>query len=82
MNELIPIMVIIPLIAALLISAFSKFNKVTKIFAFVVAICLPIIPLLSNYGFHYFGGYEPILEQTRFITQRLHIHLQAYNKYS
>ena len=62
MNELIPIMVIIPLIAALLISAFSKFNKVTKIFAFVVAICLPIIPLLSNYGFHYFGGYEPILD--------------------
>ena len=62
MNELIPIMVIIPLIAALLISAFSKFNKVTKIFAFVVAICLPIIPLLSNYGFHYFGGYKPILD--------------------
>ena len=62
MNELIPLMVIVPLIAALLISAFSKFNKVTKIFAFVVAICLPLIPLLSNYGLHYFGGYEPILD--------------------
>jgi energy-converting hydrogenase B subunit F len=62
MNELIPLMVIVPLMAALLISAFSKFNKVTKIFAFVVAICLPLIPLLSNYGLHYFGGYEPILD--------------------
>ena len=62
MNELIPLMVIVPLMAGLLISAFSKFNKTTKIFAFVVAICLPIIPLASHYGLHYFGGYEPILE--------------------
>ena len=62
MNELIPLMVIIPLMAALIISAFSKFNKVIKIFAFVVAICLPLIPLLSNYGLHYFGGYQPILD--------------------
>ena len=62
MNELIPLMVIVPLMAALLISAFSKFNKITKIFAFVVAICLPIIPLASNYGLHYFGGYAPIMD--------------------
>lgn len=62
MNELIPLMVIVPLIAALLISAFSKFNKVSKIIAFVVAICLPIIPLVSNYGLHYFGGYSPIMD--------------------
>ncbi len=62
MNELIPLMVIVPLMAALIIGAFSKFNKATKIFAFVVAICLPLIPLLSNHGLHYFGGYEPILD--------------------
>ena len=62
MNELIPLMVIIPLMAALLISAFSRFNTVTKIFAFVVAICLPIIPLASNYGLHFFGGYAPIAD--------------------
>ena len=62
MNELVPLMVIVPLMAALLISAFSRFNKVSKILAFVVAICLPIIPLLSNYGLHYFGGYEPMLD--------------------
>ena len=62
MNELIPLMVIVPMMAALLISAFSRFNKVSKILAFVVAICLPIIPLLSNYGLHYFGGYAPMLD--------------------
>ncbi len=62
MNELIPLMVIVPLMAALLISAFSRFNTATKIFAFVVAICLPIIPLASNYGLHYFGGYAPMLD--------------------
>ena len=68
MNELIPLMVIVPLMAALLISAISKFNKLTKILAFVVAICLPIIPLVSNYGLHYFGGYEPILDNvTNFV---------------
>ena len=62
MNELIPLMVIVPMIAALLLSAFSKFDKVIKVLAFVVAICLPIIPLVSNYGLHYFGGYQPVLE--------------------
>ena len=62
MNELIPLMVIVPLMAGLLISAFSKFNRITKIFAFVIAICLPLIPLLSNYGLHYFGGYSPMLD--------------------
>ena len=62
MNELIPLMVIVPLIAALLISAFSKFNTISKVLAFVVAIILPIIPLMSNYGLHYFGGYEPIID--------------------
>ena len=45
MNELIPLMVIVPMMAALLLSAFSKFNKVIKILAFVVAIILPIIPI-------------------------------------
>ena len=62
MNELIPLMVIIPMMAALLISAFSKFNTLSKILAFVVAICLPVIPILSNYGLHYFGGYQPMLD--------------------
>ena len=93
MNEIIPIMVIVPLMAALLISAFSKFNKVTKIFAFVVAICLPLIPILSNYGLHYFGGYQPMLDNVTgvmyhpaitysFSGNYIFIHIPATNIYS
>ena len=62
MNELIPLMVIVPMMAALLLSAFSKYEKFIRILALVVAICLPIIPLLSNYGLHYFGGYQPMTD--------------------
>ena len=62
MNELIPLMVIVPMMAALLLSAFSKYDKFIRILALVVAICLPIIPLLSNYGLHYFGGYQPMTD--------------------
>ena len=62
MNELIPLMVIVPMMAALLLSAFSKFNKVIKVLAFVVAIILPIIPIASNYGLHFFGGYQPMVD--------------------
>ena len=62
MNELIPLMVIVPMMAALLLSAFSKFNKVIKCLALVVGICLPIIPLASNYGLHFFGGYQPMMD--------------------
>ncbi|MDL2246035.1 energy conserving hydrogenase EhbF [Methanobrevibacter sp. OttesenSCG-928-K11] len=61
MNELIPIMVIIPMTCALLLSLFSNQNKLIKGLAFFVAICIPIIPLLSNYGLHYFGGHAPLI---------------------
>lgn len=62
MNEFIPLMVVIPLICALLVSSFSKFSRTIKAIAVVVAIVLPAIPLLANYGLHYFGGYAPMLD--------------------
>ena len=62
MNEFIPLMVIIPMLCALLVSTFSNFNKVVKIIALIVGIALPIIPLIANYGLHYFGGYSPIVD--------------------
>jgi hypothetical protein len=61
MNEFIPLMVVIPILAALLVGTLSKFNKVIKIIALVVAIVLPIIPLIASYGVHYFGGYAPTI---------------------
>lgn len=48
-NYLIPLMVVVPMLCAILVNAFAKFNKSIKVLTFVVAICLPIIPLLSNY---------------------------------
>ena len=62
MNEFIPLMVIIPMLCALLVSTFSNFNRVVKIIALIVGIALPIIPLIANYGLHYFGGYSPIVD--------------------
>jgi energy-converting hydrogenase B subunit F len=62
MNDLLPLMVIIPLIAAILLNLFNKNNTTVKILSFVVAIVLPAIPLLSNYGAYYFGGHAPLLE--------------------
>ncbi len=62
MNEFIPLMVVIPLLCALLVSTFSKFNRTVKIMAIIVAIIVPIIPIISNYGLHYFGGYVPMMD--------------------
>lgn len=62
MNEFIPLMVVIPLICALLISLLGKFSKTIKAIAVIVAIVVPIIPLVSNYGLHFFGGYAPIFD--------------------
>ena len=61
-NYLIPLMVVVPMLCAILVNVFAKFNKSIKVLTFVVAICLPIIPLLSNYGLHFFGGYTPMLD--------------------
>ena len=63
MSELwIPLMVVIPLICALFVSALSRFNKTIKVIAIVVAIVIPIIPFLSNYGLHIFGGFLPMTD--------------------
>lgn len=62
MNEFIPLMVIVPIIAALLVSTFSNLNRTIKIIALIAGIALPIIPLIANYGLHYFGGYSPIMD--------------------
>jgi len=62
MIDLIPLMVIIPIIAALLLNLLHTKNTTIKILSFVVAILLPLIPILSNFGLHFFGGHAPLMD--------------------
>lgn len=55
MNELIPLMVIIPVICALLLNLFHKKDRTVKLLAIFVAIVIPAIPLLANYGVYFFS---------------------------
>ena len=64
MNELIPLMVIIPIFSALILNLFHKKDKTVKIIAILTAIILPIIPLIASYGLHYFGGHAPLYNST------------------
>ncbi len=62
MNPLIPIMVILPITCALLLNLIHTKERSVKILAIIVGIALPVIPLLANYGMHYFGGYSPLID--------------------
>lgn len=61
MNELIPLIVIIPIIAALLLNFFGGKNQIIKVIAFIVGIGMPILTLITGYGLHYFGGHQPLV---------------------
>lgn len=62
MNPLIALMVIIPIACALLLNLLHKKDRSVKILAIVIAAALPIIPLLTNYGLHYFGAYSTLAQ--------------------
>jgi energy-converting hydrogenase B subunit F len=68
LNPLIPIMVILPIACALLLNLLHKKDRTVKILAIIVALVLPIIPLLANYGLHYFGGYAPLSQNPAIAT--------------
>ncbi len=70
MDSLIPIMVILPIASALFLNLLHDKDRTIKILALVTALVLPIIPLLTGYGSHYFGGYAP-LSQNSAIAQGL-----------
>ncbi|RAP50157.1 MAG: hydrogenase [Methanosphaera sp. SHI613] len=57
----IPLMVIIPMICAILVNLIHGSEKITKVIAWIAAICLPIVPLVATYGNHFFGAYKPLL---------------------
>lgn len=68
MNEYIPLMVIIPIASALLLNLFHKKDKTVILISIIVAIILPIIPLIANYGLHYFGGHAPLITNSTLLS--------------
>jgi energy-converting hydrogenase B subunit F len=68
MNEFIPLMVIIPIASALLLNLFHKKDKTIILMGVIVAIVLPIIPLIANYGLHYFGGHAPLITNSTLLA--------------
>ncbi|NYB51819.1 MAG: energy conserving hydrogenase EhbF [Methanobacteriaceae archaeon] len=62
MNILIPLMVIVPILCALFLNLLHKKDRTVKTIAIILALILPSLPIIANYGFHYFGGYAPLIE--------------------
>lgn len=61
-NALIAVMVILPIASALFLNLLHKKDRTIKILAIITAIVIPIIPLLTPYGSHFFGGYVPLAQ--------------------
>lgn len=62
MNLLIPLMVIIPITCALFLNLLHERDRTVKAIAIVVALALPVIPIVTGYGIQYFGGYAPLAQ--------------------
>lgn len=62
MNLLIPLMVVVPIICALFLNMLHKKDRTIKIIAIVLALILPALPILANYGLTYFGMYSPLVD--------------------
>ena len=62
MNYLIPLMVVIPITCALFLNLLHERTRTVKIISIIVALALPTIPLIANYGVQYFGGYQPLAQ--------------------
>ena len=65
---LIPLMVIIPITCALFLNLLHEKSRTVKAISIIVALALPIIPLLANYGIQYFGGYPPLIQNPTIAT--------------
>ena len=68
MNLLIPLMVIVPIICALFLNLLHKKDRTVKAVTIILALALPALPLLANYGLHFFGGYEPLVQNPTLAT--------------
>lgn len=61
-------MVIIPIICALLLNLFHKKDRTVKLLAIFVAVVIPAIPLLANYGVYFFGGHAPLISDPTLLS--------------
>ncbi len=68
MNLLIPLMVIVPIICALFLNLLHKKDRTIKAIAIILALTLPLLPILASYGIHYFGGYAPLAQNPTLST--------------
>ncbi len=64
MDQLIAVMVILPILSALFLNLLHKKDRTVKILAIITALILPIIPLITPYGLHFFGGYVPLAQNS------------------
>lgn len=60
-SVLIPLMVALPLAAAVALNLLHGRDRLVKIFAVFAALVFLALPLLTSYGLHYFGGHEQTL---------------------
>jgi len=65
---LIPLMVIIPITCALFMNLLHEKDRTVKAISIVVALALPLIPLIANYGSQFFGGYMPLIHNSTIST--------------
>ena len=68
MNLLIALMVVVPILCALFLNLLHKRDRTIKVVTVLLALTLPALPLLANYGLHYFGGYAPLVENPTLST--------------
>lgn len=68
MDNLIPLMVVIPIACALIVNLLHKRDKAVIGFSIALAIILPLIPLLANYGLHFFGGHVPLIDNSNLLN--------------
>ena len=68
MNFLIPLIVIIPITCALFLNLLHERSRTVKVISIIVALALPTVPLLANYGVQYFGGYPPLAQNPTIAT--------------
>ncbi len=79
MSLIIPLIVIFPLFAAIIFNYLHGNGRLLKLFMLIIAISLPLMPIIAQTGNHYFGGHTMVakyhtgIEYTLGIIQKIMI---------